>query len=227
DEAKSFVEALGTERTHIAITLRPMSDMLRSHWIERIKSGERKSFDEWLKTILDPAESSISINLQRQTDQAALVERWANAVGSENVTVIIASNDDKNLSTIAFEQMLGLPEYTLTGTFQDGRLSNRSLSHPEAELIRQLNVAVNKPDELSWHVYREVIQRGSVFQLLEHRESAGSDPKVRIPAWATDAIVDSAIKHARRIEASGVRIVGDLDSLCYTPTVAADAIETS
>src|SRR5699024_3712140 len=182
EEAKRFVDELGPSCTHIAITLRPLSDMLRSHWIERIKSGERKRFDEWLTTMLDPEATTISTNLKRQTDQAALVERWANAVGPENVTVIVASSDDKNLSTSAFEEMLGLPERTLTGSIQDGRLSNRSLSQSEAELSRQLNVAVNRPDELSWHVYREVIQRGSVFQMLEHPSSTKSDPKVRIPA---------------------------------------------
>jgi len=227
EEAKRFVDELGPSCTHIAITLRPLSDMLRSHWIERIKSGERKRFDEWLTTMLDPEATTISTNLKRQTDQAALVERWANAVGPENVTVIVASSDDKNLSTSAFEEMLGLPERTLTGSIQDGRLSNRSLSQSEAELIRQLNVAVNRPDELSWHVYREVIQRGSVFQMLEHPSSTKSDPKVRIPAWAADTIVELAIKHVRRIEATGVRIVGNLESLCYKPIVATEDVENS
>src|SRR5699024_7151868 len=122
EQAYKLARQLGTTKTHIAITLRPIDEILISHWVEKLKVGLSDTFDDWLQKVLDKDNTSITANLRRQIDQSALIDRWAKIVGPTNVTVIIANKSDRDFSTKTFEEMLGLPQNTLTGTVTSGRL---------------------------------------------------------------------------------------------------------
>src|SRR5699024_5713383 len=175
-------------KTHIAITLRPIDEILISHWVEKLKVGLSDTFDDWLQKVLDKDNTSITANLRRQIDQSALIDRWTKIVGPTNVTVIIANKSDRDFSTKTFEEMLGLPQNTLTGTVTSGRLTNRSMTLLEANTIRKANEYLHEGEQLSWHVYREVVQRGALYRLLDRRHETANHNKVQIPKWAADAV---------------------------------------
>ena len=58
--ARKFVDRLGGERVHVVITLRSPSAMLPSRWVERLKSGESDTFEEWLARVYGRAQPPIS-----------------------------------------------------------------------------------------------------------------------------------------------------------------------
>lgn len=210
--ARRFVERLGRDRVHVAITVRSPAAMLPSRWAERLKSGASDTLEEWLARVYGRTQPPIPVGVRRSLDLAGLVERWAEAAGPENVTVIVADETDKYLLTDAFEALLGLPERTLAGAVASGRDANRSMSLPEAELFRRLNAALSGVPEVPWPVYLYVV-RGAVAQVLGRRVPDDEEPRVRMPQWAAELAVRDGRRYAARIASSGVRVVGSLEDL--------------
>jgi hypothetical protein len=221
--SRKFVNKLGPDRTHIAITLRPPSSTLPARWIQFLKDGQTDTFEDWLKRVYGKDNARpVAARTRRYQDQAGVVERWAEIVGAKNVTVIIADKSKKELLTDTFEQLLGLPAGVLTGTVTDGASANRSMSQPEAETFRLLNQYLEE-NEVPWPVYRNVIKLGAVPHMLGHRTPEAEEARVRMPRWAAELAVRDGKSYAERIRQSGVRVVGDLEHLSDPPSVAPDA----
>jgi hypothetical protein len=221
--ARRFVREIGADKIHIAITLRPPAALLPGRWTEALKSGLSDTFDDWLHRLYDGNDASgrISKPMQRYLDQAGLVERWAHAAGPHNVTVIIVDTANRDILTDTFEQLLGLPHHTLTGVTGKGSV-NRSLTMPEAEILRQANTHWHE-SSVPWPLYLDLVYRGAVRRLRQ-RTPTPSEPRVRMSEWAAEHALRDGKLYADRIRDSGVRVVGDLEALYRQPPVAEEAI---
>lgn len=217
DEAAQFVQGLGRDRVHVVITLRPHWVVLTSQWIEELKVALTDSFDQWLERFYDASDATFPVRMRRYLDQGALVDRWVRAAGPERVTVVVVDKANMNLLTETFEQLLGLPDNTLSGVVTDGRRINRSMSLPEARVFREVNEQIFDPETLSWPVYLRVVRTGAVDRVLMAREPGAGEPRVTMPPWAAQRAGQLGVQFAARIEQSGARIIGDLDVLRSGP----------
>jgi hypothetical protein len=214
--ATRFVQALGP-RTHVVITLRDYGSMLPSIWQEYNKAGNTGIFDDWLRRVLaTPRPDDLAATFHRRHDHGALVRRWAAAAGAENVTVVVIDPADHGLVFAAFEAMLGLPAGLLGGG--EGAYANRSMSVPELELLRRLNQVVRDAG-VEWRDYQRLVVRGAARRMLSARRPAADEQRLALPAWAVEPVLAEAARHAEEIRASGVRVVGDLESLARRPRV--------
>jgi len=225
-QAKELIQELGYGVTHVVITLRPLAELLASRWSQNLKYGESRTLEDWLSDLFDELQET-PVRLAGPLDHAGLVERWANAAGPENVTVVLVSKEDRGLATAAFESLLRLPGGTLAEAGTDGPLVNRSMSAPEAEAIRRINELSYDAETTSWPMYRHVMWRGGINRLLGSRSPDTTEPRVLLPAWAAERAVTAGTAHAAEIEGSGVRIVGDLKALSAKPGVPQAIPETS
>ncbi|GAA2529489.1 hypothetical protein [Rarobacter incanus] len=211
---------------HVVFTLRNQASVLRSAWQQRLKSGVRKNIDEWSREVLaDPDGPNASLFAQR-TNLAMQVEKWASVVGSDNVTLIVLDPGDRLRVFRAFEQMLGLRENTLGEMELSGRDHNRSMTLPEAELIRALNREVMKEEDLRWDSFIEVHRKRVVHAILGNRVPAPDEPRIGVPAWAMDVMIARAARQVAEIKGMSVRVVGDLDALAR-PLVARGPVAQS
>lgn len=223
--ARKFIEAVGPDQTHVVVTLRSPAAVLPARWSELLKEGLSDTLDEWLHRVYDPdTDRPLSVQMQRYLDQGGLVRRWADAVGSDNVTVIVVDKANKNLLTDTFEQLLGLPDKTLTGAASGGDVANRSLSMPEAELLRRTNARLDL-QKIPWSLYEEILYWGVIPQLLGRRTPERDEPRVHLPPWAAELAQRDGETYAEQIADSKVRIVGDLADLYAQPQTAEDAEE--
>lgn len=218
--AEKFVSELGSESTHIAITLRSPASILASRWVQALKIGRASSLDGFLKRVYGASDQAEDSDVRPDLDQGRLVERWVRAAGPENVTVIVLDNPSRLTDT--FEELLGLPEGTLMGADTSGTTSNRSMSLPEADVFRQANEAIRELDEVSWPLYLDTVKVGAVRRVLDNRAPGSDEPRVRLPRWAADLAAGDGTKYAERIADSGARVVGDLAALHSEPDVAED-----
>jgi len=215
ETARKFVDDLGP-LTHIVITLRAVGAILPSAWQQYIKTGYVGSLDTWLKAVIgDKPKLSVTPSYHVRNDQGGVVKRWAAAAGADNVTVVILDKHRPHLMFDAFEGMLGLPASILRGAPDDGFRSNRGLSMPEAELVRNFNALI-KGRRVDWNDYHALIRLGGVARLLEEREPAQNEQPVRLPSWAAERAVELGKRYAADIADSGVRVIGDLERL-YAP----------
>jgi len=137
------------------------------------------------------------------------VERWAAAVGADQLTVIVLENVDRSAMFVTFAQLLGVDPKVLVSRMD--LTSNRSMTAAEAELLVRLNAQVKS--QMDWTEYVNIIRRGVARGMVENREPAADEARLATPAWALDAAASEGAAAAATIAASGVRVVGDLEAL--------------
>jgi hypothetical protein len=212
EQAQRFAEALG-DKLHVVITVRGFADLLGSSWQQYVKAGYQKPFGVWLRAILGPrAKLKTTPTFYKRNDQAAIVRRWIRVVGRENVTVVVADKRNPDQLINAFEDLLDVPRGLLAALPAGGYAANRSLSYPEAELIRNLN-KVFRDEGMSWDRYSDLMRHGFIARMQENRRPGPNEQLLTLPAWAARKALVIARKYAKAIEKSGCRVVGDLDAL--------------
>lgn len=214
DEAQAarVIEELGGERPHVVAVARRLDQLLPSQWQQRVKGGEPRTFEEWLRVVLDDRPDDWAWrNVWLGHDTVALLRRWGDVVGLDHVTLLVPGSDHAMLPR-AFEQLMGVPEGLLEPT---PTRTNRSLSRPETELVRRLNVAFHRERWGKPHRHA-LLTRGLVRTLVLSPELDGidgADDRERLPGWALDRVRELSERRLAELPGLGVRIVGDLDAL--------------
>ena len=204
------VEDLGGERVHVLSVVRRLDRYLPSQWQERVKAGEERTYDEWLRVVLDTDDAEPDWdrrNVWFSHDVRVLVRRWLTAVAPERYTVVISDEADHSVVPRAFETMLGLPEGFVV---PDPSRSNRGLSWAETELIRSVNErlearGIERPQR------RRLITVG-VLRDMQARPTPAGPKSPPLPEWAADRLRelgDRRVDDLKTLAEGGVRLDGD------------------
>jgi|GEM_PF-388860 len=207
--SRRVIDALGTDRLHVAITVRAPTVILPSFWSQNVKNAaESESLENWLHRLYTPQPGSeLPAGFLRGYDQGELVQRWAKLVGPENVTVIVVDRTKQDLLTDTFETLLDLPN----GLLAKEQDTNRSLSATEAAVFRRLNRELYDSD-VDWRTYNRLVDHGALVQGVLPR-ATGTEPRLRLPEWANERAQQDGQRFAERIRESEARVVGDLEAL--------------
>jgi hypothetical protein len=206
-----IADAVGRERLHVVITVRPLGRLLPSSWQQYLKFGFRRRYDVWLENqfAADPQPQRFTPSFWMRNAHGALVQRWVAALGPEHVDVVVLEGVSHDAVLRVFADLLGVPHEVLVDVAPDD--ANRSMTAAECELLRRLNRIV-RPD-LSWADYERVVRDGLVRRIVEERVPPAGEPRLHTPDWALDAAAERGARDVAMIEASGARVVGRLDLL--------------
>jgi hypothetical protein len=191
--ARRFTEDLGL-RTHVLVTVRNFASWLPSVWLQYVQTGLKLDFEQFLSAVLsehaDPAR--LPPNFDRP-DPGRVVNRWADIVGAENVTVVLVDKARPTRAWAAIEALLGLPSGLLADSPQRDHPDRQSQlplwaaeaaaarGQEHAEAIRQAVVRViGDLDELgrtpvSWHG-RLTLPEAVPTELAAHAASGALSP---------------------------------------------------
>jgi hypothetical protein len=214
------VADLDPARVHVVVTLRPLARIIPSQWQQYVQNRLTSTFDHWVDAILNQPRGTVTPTFWHRHRHDELVDRWAQVVGHENLTVVALDDADREMLFRAFEQLLGLTPGTLVA---DPNLTNRSMSLAEIEVIRAFNVAFQEAG-LPAALYERILHTGAA-SLQTRRAPDPREGRVALPAWSLAPVAEISRAMVESIAASGVRIVGDLDSLRWVPAEAADQLE--
>jgi hypothetical protein len=205
-----IVDDLGGDEPHVIAVARRLDRFLPSQWQERVKAGIGASFEDWLTDVLDDQSTSWERwNVWMGHDTEALVARWADKVGPERITIVIADESDRRQLTDLFEAMLGLPPGLLE--LHPDR-SNQGFGLVEVELLRRLRVVFER-NGWTMQDYHRLVRRG-VRRRIGARPVAAPGPRhAPLPGWALDWIRERSDRRADAIPDLGVRVIGDPDWL--------------
>ena len=167
--ARRFTEDLGL-RTHVLVTVRNFASWLPSVWQQYVQTGLTLDFEQFLSAVLsEHAELARLPPTFDRPDPGRVVNRWADIVGAENVTVVLVDEARPTRARAAIEALLGLPSGLLADSPQRDHSDRQSQLPPwaaeaaaargreHAEAIRLAGVRViGDLDELgrtpaSWH----------------------------------------------------------------------------
>lgn len=215
DVARRVVTDLGGSRVHVVVTLRPLRRILVSQWQQYVQNGFRMPYARWLDGVFNkPPKKAPTPTFWRRHRHDELVARWADAVGAENLTVVVADDSEPTSLVRAFESLLQLPAGVLV---PEREVANRSLTLGEAEMLRLLNVQFKLRD-LPPALYSRFLRHGAVKGMKTGHQPLPSEPRIVTPQWALDRAVEIDAAAAANLAASGVRIVGDISLLGAAPT---------
>jgi hypothetical protein len=212
DRIPRIVDDLGRGRVHVVVTLRPLANLLASQWQQYVQSFTRLSFDEWLSGVLDDPPGEVTPTFWRRHRHDALIDRWAAAVGRENVTAVVLDESDHDHVLRVFERLLGLRSGTLEA---DDDVTNRSMMLPEIEALRAFNIAFHEAGLKNALYHRVMHFGGSAY--MRQRPPAPDEARIEVPRWALDRAAEIAREMVDRIAASGVRVIGELERLTAAP----------
>jgi len=212
DAIRRIVDDVGPDRIHVAASLRPLARIVASQWQQYVQSGMRISFDEWLDAMLRKPPGKLTPTFWRRHRHDRLVERWAEVVGPERMTVVVIDERDHDQVLRVFEGLVGLRTGTLVA---DRDLANRSMTLAEIEAVRAFNIAF-KGDGLGNALHHRVIHTGAAT-FMKRREPGPDEPRIETPQWALDRAGEIAREMVDAIAASGVHVIGDLESLAVVP----------
>ena len=208
DEAiRRIVEDLDPARVHVVITVRPIASILPSQWQQHVQAGLEVAYEPWLESVFGGT-SALATTFWRRHRHDALVDRWAAAAGPANVTVVVADPRDHGAVLRTFERLVGLPAGLLVA---ERDRSNRSLTRPEVELIRALNIGLGER-RIDPRVRLDLVLFGAAGH-LRGREPTGEEARIETPEWAVARAIEVGLEIAGGIASSGVRVLGDLDTL--------------
>jgi hypothetical protein len=210
EQARKLAADLGTDRVHLLIVVRRLDKLFPSSWQERVKSwNETRSYDEWLREVLEEDRSSAAAGtFWRNHGLANLLAVWGTAVPPERIVLLVADESDRARSPRTFEALLGLPDGLLT----PGPRENTSLSMDKIELYRQVN-QVFKDHTWSARHRRELIYRGMLRGLRQVPPNALDVPIPKVPPWAGDRVRDLSRLRASQVAAHPGKVVGDPELL--------------
>jgi hypothetical protein len=212
---KRIVRDLGAERVHVVVTLRPLAAILPSQWQQHVQVAEHRPYEVWLHQTLDKGPDLKALFWRRHSHDA-LIARWIEVVGSDRVIVVVADPGRSRYLLEVFEGLLGLPPESLP--FHRER-SNRSLTWPEVEVVRHINIAFRRA-RLERTFHKDLILFGVARAILSRRPGP-EEPRIETPGWALERATEIATTIAQGLTASGARFVGDPASLRTTPAAGA------
>ncbi len=213
ERIRAIADALDRDRIQVVVTLRPLVRILPSQWQQYMQNRMVIGYEAWLHEMLDePGASEVTPSFWRRHRHERLVDRWVEVVGPERLTVVVVDESDKSMLTSTFEGLVGVRAGTLTSP--EGR-ANRSLTLDEVELLRSFNQLWR---ERGWGEadYTRLVRFGAARHLQQRRPSP-EEHRLRTPPWAVERACAVAEEMVGAIAASGVRVVGDLDSLSRPP----------
>jgi hypothetical protein len=214
-QARKVVRGLGGNRVHIVATLRPLAKILPSAWQQYVKDGFTGDYESWLRGMLQqPPYTDPTPWFWVRHRHEVVLARWAEIVGPDRVTAVVVDGKDHDLLLRRFEALLALPDGALVA--KPAARRNASLTWGEVELLRRVNTVFQErklPDEL----YAAAIRSGMLPRLARARADLTSAEPIRTPRWALDRAGEIGAAAATAIEASGIRVLGDLAVLGETP----------
>jgi hypothetical protein len=210
DEAgiRTVIADLGGARVHVVVTLRSLASILPSQWQQYVQGGMTLAYEAWLDAMFNKPAGTTSPSFWHRHRHDKLIARWAAVAGPSNVTAIVAEDAERDLVLRVFERLTGLREGTLV---PEADLVNRSLTLAEIETVRAFNFAF-RSEGLGTQLHTKVMRFGAA-EHLKRREPGPDEPRIQTPAWASEKASEVAREIVAGIAASGVRVLGDLESL--------------
>jgi len=207
-----IVGDLGADQLHVVYVARRLDRLLPSHWQERVKARMTRSWEEFVRYAVaeeHPDEWEWRM-MWESHDAATVLGRWARHIDPERIIVLVADEGDHSLLPRTFESLLGIPEGLLEPDPTDR--SNRSLTYPEVEALRQVN-AVARERDWTPEEYWRIAQVGVGLGLSKLPAAADSRRIPGLPDWALPSMIERCARHADEIVATPYQVVGDPDRL--------------
>jgi len=200
--AESLAGSGASGRVEAVVTVRDLGRTIPSMWQETLKNGRSWPWRDYLDGVRHrrgPGEA-----FWAEQDVVAVVGKWVSLLGTDAVTVVTLPRDsgDPELLWHRFCEATGIP----VDAAAPPASGNESLGAASAAVLARLNRGL---EGLAWPDYSRHVKFGLAKSILASHRADESAIGFKVPSWVRRL----AAEHRAGLQASGVRIVGDLADL--------------
>ncbi|MBB4933423.1 hypothetical protein F4561_004243 [Lipingzhangella halophila] len=219
DAAREIVDALGVDDIQVVITARHLGKLLPSVWQQHLRNGHAMGFGSYLERLArirdrgwPEIEKDHEAHLWRAFALGRLAHRWAGIVGAERVTLVANPGSPADLLWHRFLEAIGLGDATEHLSPPDTTTTVHSgVTAAEASVLRSVNTRLGATD---WPRGVKGNLRQHLIGAFAERDSRG--PRLAIPPRYREQVAQWSADDVADLRESGVRVVGDIDELCFT-----------
>ena len=217
DRVRAIVSELDAHRLHAVLLIRPLTRTLPSAWQQGLKLGGGERLAEWLEMVLHDPTSARSSRVWSKHRYDIIAKRWADALGPDRISVIVANEKEPNYIFSTFGELLGLPPGTLAAP---PKRTNPSLSAFEADTLAELNNLYFQGGG-TLRDYRSGVLR--TFDGYVNSLRSGPLERSVIPNEQVEAVRRVNAEIAAGIRSIGCAVAGDLDQFAAAGQDASSA----
>jgi hypothetical protein len=201
-----LTSALAPAEPSVVVTARDIARVIPSQWQTGARNRSAVGWREYTSSLVADDGNDVVAGFWRRQDVPAIVDRWAEQVTLDRVTVVTLPPSGVAPAVLGerFAEAVGVS----AEGFEQPPPSNPSVGLVSAELLRLVN---ERTDDLEWLEYRWGFKHALARLVLAER--AGREPAIALDtetlAWARER----GAAMAAALAASGVRVVGDLSDL--------------
>jgi hypothetical protein len=217
-EVEAAMRELDGLEVHLVVTARDLARQLPAEWQEGIKHGRGLRFKPFLDRMLDPDRShDHARKFWRHQDIPELLDRWGAGLPPERVHLVTAPppGAPRELLWQRFCAVVGvdpeIAEFPEVG-------ANTSLGITAIDVLRRVNKELRGGQD-NPPLLRRTVKQSLVNGALRQDRS----PRVATPESLLPRLTEITDGWAKRIEAAGYDVVGDLADLTPRPAEGAPA----
>ena len=218
--AKRVVGSFGDADLRLILTVRDSASAIPAQWQQAMQSQRATSWSDFIEQIRashSEPDTWGAKTFHRAQDVPRMLETWLTQVPPERLTVVTVPRPGSPRSLL-WERFCEAVELDPSVAIHEAPRNNESIGAASAELLRRVNENLM---DVPISDYRGTMRHVLAHRFLSHRASAEGKAPVnnafREFAAATNARTRAAV------EATGVRVIGDLDDLpTEAPAAAAD-----
>lgn len=197
EQVERFLGLFDDFEVHVIITARDLARQIPSGWQQRVKRRAGTSYDEYLSMVLD--DPDLPYPFWRSQDIAEVARRWGKPLSPDRVHIVTLPPSGAPPSTLLerFCSVIGVDPQRLNA---EVARDNSSLSAPQAELMRRVNLALGDRLQHRQAGYNRLAKRYFAKEVL----AAQIGPPLKLPA-----------RYAKKTRRLSSRIIGDIRSEGY------------
>ncbi|HSS67619.1 MAG TPA: hypothetical protein VLK34_03640 [Nocardioidaceae bacterium] len=205
-----LVAALAPAEVSVIVTARDIARVIPSQWQTGARNRSTVGWRDYTASLVADDGNEVAAGFWRRQDLPAIVAHWAEQVTLDRLTVVTVPPSGVAPAVLGerFAAALGVS----ADGFEQPPASNPSVGLLSAELLRRVN---ERTADLEWLEYRWAFKHA--LARLVFAERASGEQTMTLDAGARAWARDRGARIAAELEASGVRVVGDLADL--VPTV--------
>jgi hypothetical protein len=206
-QIKRLLDVCGDREVHVVITARDLARQLPSSWQEEVKAGGTLGYRPYLRRLRRLEQEGRGRQPWIHLDPALVARRWGRALSPDRVHLVTVPPPGSP-TTALLERFCRVLEVDPARITPEDRVSNASLGHVQAELLRRINQEL--PEEAHRrYVYSDVVKRQFGARVL----GAQDRRRILVPEtfreWC-DQVTEGQIAE---LGGSGYSVEGDLADL--------------
>jgi len=210
EQVDRFLRLLDDFEVHIILTARDLARQIPSGWQQRVKRRVGTSYDQYLAMVME--DPDLSYPFWRSQDISEVARKWGKPLSPDRVHIVTVPPSGSPPGTL-LERFCSVIDVDPEVLDVEVARDNSSLSGPQAELMRRVNVALGDRLQHRQAGYNRLGKRYFAKEVL----AAQMGPSLKLPARYAEQCRELSARVIDDIRAEGYQIVGDIADL--EPTV--------